>query len=284
MFGCVYMIVSNRPEVKHIAEMCWQAIASAARNCGIRVLTDPSEIPDGYGRDVLIIAIGGDGTMLEAMRLAVSKDATAVGVNLGRIGFLTDINVRNYGQEPFTQLWDKILRDKQPYRKEQRTMLMVAEPSGPISLAGNEVSISRIKADSMIEYSIHVNEDSLGTHRANSILISTATGSTAYALSAGGALLLPSIHAFQIVSIASTTLTSRPIVVDGTSFITIEAWGKGVSVRADGTVVVENPKTFTKNDPFYVTMKAFPRRCNILHLEGWNFFDTLSSKLGWIKE
>jgi NAD+ kinase len=280
MFTSVFAVLHPTKKPARV-QMMLEAIQAACQRAHVNFVTEEAAIFN----TTLIVAIGGDGTMLQAMRTAVLHDATAVGINLGRVGFLTDINSSQFpSQVNFEDFFTNLLTGSNVNQfVEQRTMLWIIRGAKP-NLAGNEVSISRTGSDSMIEYSIYVNRSAVGTHRANSILISTATGSTAYALSAGGALMLPALDAFQIVPVAPLTLTSRPIVVPGDSLITIEAWASGISVRADGNVIEETNQTFTRENPFSITLQAFERRCKVLHLDGWNFFDILSEKLGWIKE
>ena len=274
MFTSVFAVLHPTKKPARV-QMMLEAIQAACQRAHVNFVTEEAAIFN----TTLIVAIGGDGTMLQAMRTAAWHDATAVGINLGRVGFLTDIN-SSESQFNFETFFTNLLTGSNISFVEQRTMLWIARGTKP-SLAGNEVSISRTGSDSMIEYSIYVDRSAVGTHRANSILISTAAGSTAYALSAGGALMLPSLDAFQIVPVAPLTLTSRPIVVPGNSLITIEAWASGISVRADGNVIEETNQTFTRENPFSITLQAFERRCKVLHLDGWNFFGILSEKLGW---
>lgn len=228
-------------------------------------------------QDTLAIAIGGDGTMLEAMRIAASANATAIGVNLGRIGFLTDVSV----QEHLTHtIAAAILRLTDTFI-EERTLL---ETSHADTLAVNEVSVSQLYADSMITYRLLIGNVDAGVHRANGLLVSTPTGSTAYSLSVGGALLMPEMDAIQIVPVAPSTMTSRPIIVPASTSIELHAWGGDITIRADGQIVDDVAAagwTPTKECPYKVTIKPFKNKAKILHFAGWNFFDVLTEKLGW---
>lgn len=251
-------------------------ILTTASRLNVEVLLTSPEVKS----DTLVIAVGGDGTMLEAMRVAARADATAIGVNLGRIGFLTDISV----QEHLTHaIAAAILRLTDTFIEER----LLLEPSFGNMLAINEVSISQLYADAMITYRLIIGEVDAGVHRANGLLISTPTGSTAYSLSVGGALMLPEMDAIQIVPVAPSTMTSRPIIVPSTTSIKLQVWGGDVTVRADGqilgsaTIAGRSP---TKADPYKVTVKPYERKAKILHFSGWNFFDVLTEKLGWKHE
>lgn len=233
--------------------------------------------PSDATQDTLVIAIGGDGTMLEAMRVAARCDATAIGINLGRIGFLTDISVQEHLSHAIAaailQLTDTFI--------EERTLLQTSLDE---TLAVNEVSVSQLYADSMITYRLRIGNVDAGIHRANGILVSTPTGSTAYSLSVGGALMMPGMDAIQIVPVAPSTMTSRPIIVPSTTPIELHVWGGDVTVRADGQiiqdVIVAGWKP-SKSDPHKLTIRPFENKAKVLHFAGWNFFDVLTEKLGW---
>lgn len=233
-----------------------------------------------FGIDTLVIAIGGDGTMLEAMRVAARVNATAVGVNLGRIGFLTDIGV----QEHITHaIAAAILRLTDTFIEER----VLLQTSLGETLAVNEVSVSQLYADAMITYRLLIGNVDAGVHRANGILISTPTGSTAYSLSVGGALMMPEMDAIQIVPVAPSTMTSRPIIVPSTTPVELHVWGGDVVVRADGQIVqdvITNGFIPSKETPYKITVTPFKNKAKILHFAGWNFFDVLTEKLGWKHE
>lgn len=236
--------------------------------------------PTEVNRGTLVIAIGGDGTMLEAMRVAARADATAIGVNLGRIGFLTDISV----QEHLTHAVAAALLRLTDTFVEERILL---ETSRADNLAVNEVSVSQLYADSMITYRLLIGNVDAGVHRANGILVATPTGSTAYSLSVGGALMMPEMDAIQIVPVAPSTMTSRPIIVPATTAIELHVWGGDVTVRTDGQIVdnvAEAGWSPTKQSPYVIKVNVFNNKAKILHFAGWNFFDVLTGKLGWKHE
>lgn len=233
--------------------------------------------------DTLVIAVGGDGTMLEAMRIAAQADATAIGVNLGRIGFLTDISVQ---QHLTHALAAAILRLTDTFIEER----MLLKTSISDTLAVNEVSVSQLYADALISYRLRIGNVDAGGHRANGLLISTPTGSTAYSLSVGGALMMPEMDAIQIVPVAPATMTSRPIIVPSSTTIELHVWGGEVTVRSDGQILHNNDEVVeegwkpSKTDPYKLTIKPFEHKAKVLHFSGWNFFDVLTEKLGWKHE
>ena len=135
----------------------------------------------------------------------------------------------------------------------------------------------------MITYRLLFDDTDAGIYRANSILVSSPTGSTAYSLSAGGALMMPSIQALQVVPVAPLTMTARPIIVSADTQIEIQAWGGQVATRSDGLEWITSHVDYTKEEPFSLFVQN-QGSVRILHNKDWNFFDMLTQKLGWIKE
>lgn len=223
---------------------------------------------------LLVIAVGGDGTMLEAMKIASFSpiETYVVGINLGTVGFLTDFVP---DEKLFDHIWQMIL-DPLAFPIENRIGLQLRTINDTIfAPAFNEFSISSETSDTMIKYHLYVNNHNAGEHRANSILIGTPTGSTAYTLSAGGGLLLPTMEAMQIVPVAPFSLTSRPIITSSKDIVTIKVTAPGnIIVRADGNSVGGGYKSLE------VSVTQGPR-VNIVHSNGWNYFNMLTQKLGW---
>lgn len=233
--------------------------------------------------ETLVIAIGGDGTMLEALRLAHKYHATATGINLGTVGFLTDF-INDQGQL-VNDLYDAI-HEIGWSPVEQRVALQChlhdkGTDSTPFDrLAFNEFVISNKLSDHLIKYTLFIGNRCAGVHRANALIVGTPTGSTAYSLSAGGGLLLPSMEAMQIIPVAPINLTSRPIIIPSNEDIRISVETKGEwLLKADGTTL----GTY-ENDHFIDTQVVITQsdhKVEILHSKHWSFFDMLNQKLGW---
>jgi len=223
----------------------------------------------------LLIAIGGDGTFLSAARAAAGSDTPLIGINLGRLGFLVDISP----DEVITKL-DEILQGN--YRKEQRYLLhakiMRNEKIIHEESAVNEVVIHRWVTPSMIELNTTINGIYLNTQRSDGLIISTPTGSTAYALSAGGPIIHPSLNALLLVPLNPHTLSNRPIVVDGSSEIEIN-FVKTKEVNAQVTCDhIAIPGVLISDT---ILIKRDPKPMTILHPEGHDFFHSLRHKLKW---
>jgi len=252
----------------------------AAHELGINCeVYDPQK---SYEGTTLYLALGGDGTMIHAMKLATQHgdDGYAYGINLGNVGFLTELGLREF---PYFELYDTLIdlfKFDSMYYEER----IVIETTEPYSLSVNEVSISQLYADAMITYSLRVDGQDAGIHKANSLLIATSTGSTAYALSAGGALMTPTLKALQLVPVAPIKLTARPIIVPHDAKIQVEVWGEGIAVRTDGQVLMRSSDVWTESNPFKLTLTSHNKFAKVLHKNGWNFFDVLAEKLGWMKK
>lgn len=274
MFYSIHIIPKLNSESDPTVQRICHTIQAVAKVANTSVVPR-SEIEGS----TLIIAVGGDGTMLEAMRLSAACDATAFGVNLGRVGFLTDLSTIGIQNMSFDAVIAQILSNQLPTYVEERTVLVTDMDHR--FLACNEISISPDTSDTALTYHLKIDGISAGVHRANGVMVSTANGSTAYSLSVGGALMMPGIEAMQIAPIAPMTLTSRPIIVSGKSIVTIEPSSRS----SDETVRVDGVRLNRYGTPpTSVTIRRHHRNAKVLHLADWNYFDALTSKLGWIKE
>ena len=221
----------------------------------------------------LAIVVGGDGTMLGIARELARHNLPLVGINQGRLGFITDIPIDQYRQA----LAPMIAGD---YEEEQRTMLEgeVWRDGERIfeGLSLNDVVVSRGASASMVELRVDVDGEFVANMRADGLIVGTPTGSTAYALSAGGPILHPSIGGWVVVPIASHTLSNRPIVLPdrGEVHICIVA-GKDVSANFD----MHNVASLLHGDQVRVRRSA--HKVRFLHPRGWSYYATLRRKLRW---
>ena len=220
-----------------------------------------------------VVVMGGDGTMLGIARQLAPYDVPLVGINLGRLGFMTDISV-----ERMIPALDAILSGKA--RSEKRTMLEgCVKRNGETIHCGqavNDVVVARGAGAGMIELKVTVDGNFMYNQRSDGLIISTPTGSTAYALSAGGPLLHPSLGGIALVPIAPHALSNRPIVVPDTSAITIEiVAGRDTSVNFD----MQTFASLMHGDQIIISRS--PHDMTFLHPEGWTYYDTLREKLHW---
>ncbi len=221
----------------------------------------------------LVIAVGGDGTFLAAVRAIVAYDIPIIGINLGRLGFLVDISPNDlpdklhrilqghYTEEKRYLLRTKIIRDGQVIHEET---------------AVNEVVIHRWVTPSMIEIVTKIDNVFLNSQRSDGLIISTPTGSTAYSLSAGGPILYPSLNALVLVPLNPHTLSNRPIVIADTAEIEI-TFCQTKQINALVTCDhIEIPKVLISDK---IVIKKEPKPIRILHPEGHDFFYILRNKL-----
>lgn len=247
-------------------------------------LEDITGYPDKVDDNTLIVSIGGDGTAIEAMKIGAIGGGFVMCFNLGRIGFLAD-----YEPNRVFEYFTNMLQGS-AIRYEERALLSAIGNQNS-TLAVNEIAVSRLYADEMIVYELFIDGAYAGSHRANGVIASTPTGSTAYALSAGGAILHPNVDVIQIVPIAPATMTSRPIIVSAASEIIIKVNvkqlrgdSKQVIVRADGQVSDLSWKDDADDKIAHaVKITGSPNKARIIHPAHWNYFDVLTEKLNWNK-
>jgi NAD+ kinase len=219
------------------------------------------------------IVMGGDGTMLGIARQLAPFDVPLIGINQGRLGFMTDIPA-----DGMIAVLAAILDGK--CEAEQRTLLegRVMRGGAMINsgLAVNDVVVARGAGAGMVELKVTVDGRFMYNQRSDGLIISTPTGSTAYALSAGGPLLHPSLSGIVLVPIAPHALSNRPIVVPDSSEIVIEiVAGRDTSVNFD----MQTFASLAHGDT--ITISRSPNSVTFLHPQGWSYYDTLREKLHW---
>jgi len=230
--------------------------------------------PDEMGAECdLAFVVGGDGTMLGIARQLARHGTPLVGINEGRLGFMTDVPVSQFAQT----LAPMIAGD---YEEERRTMLEgnVWRDGRSIfdAFAMNDVVVSRGAAASMVELKVHIGEEFVSNLRSDGLIVASPTGSTAYALSAGGPILHPGIQGWVMVPIAPHDLSNRPIVLPDTGEIAIEVVaGREVSVSFD----MQSLASLLHGDR--ITVRRSPHQVRFLHPRGWSYYATLRRKLHW---
>jgi NAD+ kinase len=219
------------------------------------------------------VVVGGDGTMLGIAREVARHGLPLVGINQGRLGFITDVPANHWRDA----LGPMIAGD---YEEEHRSMLegTVWRDGERIycGLSLNDVVVSRGATAGMVEVRIDVGDDFVANMRADGVIIATPTGSTAYSLSAGGPILHPAIAGWVVVPIASHTLSNRPIVLPDAGEIRIGiVQGKDVSANFD----MHNLASLLHGDQVRVRRSA--HKVRFLHPRGWSYYATLRRKLRW---
>ncbi len=221
----------------------------------------------------LAIVVGGDGTMLGIARELARHNLPLVGINQGRLGFITDITVGQFREA----LAPMIAGD---YEEEHRAMLEggVWRDGERIfeGLSLNDVVVSRGATASMVELAVNIGDETVANLRADGLIVASPTGSTAYALSAGGPILHPGIAGWVLVPIASHTLSNRPIVLPDAGQIRIEVVaGRDASANFD----MQSLTRLLHGDQIVVQRSA--HKVRFLHPRGWSYYATLRRKLHW---
>lgn len=221
----------------------------------------------------MAVVVGGDGTMLGIARQLARFDLPMVGINQGRLGFITDVPVGHYAEA----LAPIIAGD---YEEERRTMLegSVVRDEQRIfdGFAMNDVVVSRSATAGMLEVKVDVGTEFVANLRADGVIVASPTGSTAYALSAGGPILHPGIGGWLLVPIAPHDLSNRPIVLPDTQDILIEVVnGRDASVNFD----MQSLASLMPGDR--IVVRRSKHQVRFLHPRGWSYYATLRRKLHW---
>ena len=249
--------------------------AETGRNTGVSDFPLASYEDIGARADLAII-MGGDGTMLAAARQLATSGVALIGINHGRLGFITDIPLGS-ADEAITRVLNGAFIEDQRMLLEGRVMRGDETIFSGVAL--NDVIINRAGRGGMIELRVECNGAFMHSQRADGLVIATPTGSTAYALSAGGPILHPQVNALVLVPVAPQTLSNRPITLpdDSVLNITIRALGRveSASVHFD-MQALSNCQEGDRID-----VRRSPHRVRFLHPQGYSYFSTLRSKLNW---
>ncbi len=234
----------------------------------------------GYSREEipskvdLIIVFGGDGTLLSAARLVGKRGIPILGVNLGSLGFITEMAKDEISKEVMDKIFsgkyrfeERIMLSADVYRKGKRTAQRIAL---------NDVVINKSALSRMVDFEIHINNLYVTSFRADGLIVSTPTGSTAHSLSAGGPILYPTLESFVMTPICPHTLTNRPIVLPDkfTIEVSIKA-GKDIYLTLDGQEGVP----LKVEDRVKIKKADFKTKFLLLHER--DYFKILRTKLKW---
>lgn len=230
------------------------------------------DVAIGEGAD-LVVVLGGDGTMLHAARTFGQRGVPLVGVNRGRLGFLTDIS----RDEAVRHLAD-ILDGR--YKEEQRGMLEATVSRDGVDQvtmrAFNDVVLSKGESGRLIEFDVSVDGEYVYTQRSDGMIVSTPTGSTAYSLSANGPILHPTLHCMALVPLAPHALTARPVTLPDSCRIDIE-----LLAPHDAGIFFDGHGRFDAHPGDRLSIRRAPGSIRLLHPENYSYFAMLREKLHW---
>ena len=264
------------------------AVASHLPTRGAEVLIDQDQKIDGLPDAVrrvppdqlaaqaeMIIAIGGDGAMLNAARQAAEAGIPLLGVNRGRLGFLADVSPGDR-YEPL----DQVLAGE--FESDERMLLRAKIRSGDTTrecgLALNDVVVKRQDTGRMLEYHSYVDGKFVNTHGGDGFIVATPTGSTAYALSCGGPIVAPVLNALVLAPICPHTLSDRPIIIPGDCLTEVSV-GDDTEDRAEVNCDGEVSGVLGAGDLLQIA--AAEQRLKLIHPIGYDYFEILRSKLNW---
>lgn len=267
-------VIAKRDHI-HIKEYLCKVLSFLhKRDLNIFNLNSKAEIETLGGNCDLVIVIGGDGTLLQAARLLAQYNVYLLGINLGRLGFLTDISPTE-----IEKYLDEILTGK--FIEEKRFLIRAKVYRDNNYLcecnAFNDIVIHRGNMPHLLTFDTSINGHFVNKQRADGLVVSTPTGSTAYALSAGGPLIHPSLNALLLVTICPHTLSSRPLVVDGNSDIEIiiDPQQRGLAqLNSDGVLYHE----LEQGDRIIIEKH---QHVSLIHPQGYDHYATLRAKLNW---
>lgn len=269
--GVPEAIDAVRDVLQWLKERKYNVVIEDATASALKIKGCPIEkIPS---RSDIILVFGGDGTLLSAARLVGNKGVPILGINLGTLGFITEI-----GRDEILKNIDKIFSGKYKLEERIRISADVYRKGKRISQysALNDVVLNTSALARMFELDILINQKYVTTFRADGMIISTPTGSTAHSLSAGGPVLYPTVESFVMTPICPHTLTSRPLVIpDDFILEAIVKSGDNVYLTVDGQVGLP----LKVND--HIKMRKADFMTKFIHLHDRDYFYILRSKMKW---
>jgi len=248
-----------------------EELSAFLKNKGAGVLGANEQIAEQAD---LIIVVGGDGTLLNTARSFVDNNIPILGINLGRLGFLADVSIGK-----MFEVVSQVLEGE--FIKEERCLLSCQiEQDGQVvhkSVALNDAVVNRQDALKMIEFDVYIDGKFVNNQRADGLIITTPTGSTAYALSSGGPIMHPGVNAIGLVSICPHTMSHRPLLVPGGSeiMVRVKDASEGVSVHIDGQT------SFPITSDQEVRVRQHASFVHLLHPKDYDYFEIIRSKLHW---
>lgn len=249
-------------------------VVDAETSTSLHIGHFPSMSLDAIGAQCdLGLVVGGDGTMLGVGRRLARWNIPLIGINQGRLGFITDIAL-----DAYAQVLEPMLRGE--FEEDRRSLMdgEVLRDGATVfsAVAMNDVVVYRGGTGGMVELRVEVDGAFVANQRADGLIVASPTGSTAYALSAGGALLHPAVPGWLLVPIAPHTLSNRPLVLADAHEVSIEVVaGRDASVNFD----MQSLTSLLHGDR--IRVRRSEHRVRFLHPKGWTWFDTLRRKLHW---
>lgn len=221
----------------------------------------------------VMLSIGGDGTFLGGLRMIRGTDIPILGIHLGGLGFLADLSIDDYHHK-FESLFSGDYSIEERYSLEARTIPVVAEK---VYWATNEFHIDKGHVANMIKIKTFVDNEYLNTYRADGLLVSSPTGSTAYGLSAGGPIITPNLDVMAISPICPHSLSARPVIISGQQEVRVDTR----QYKSDESLVVDGSDRIILKNVDDVIIKRSDEIFKLIRFKEESFFKTLRKKLNW---
>ncbi|MCH7599656.1 MAG: NAD(+)/NADH kinase [Myxococcales bacterium] len=224
----------------------------------------------------LIVSVGGDGTLLSVARALGTRDVPILGINLGRLGFLTEVN-----RDEMEECLDRMLKSDFPIEPRMRLDIRVYRDEQEIAcyLALNDLVITRTALSRMIDLETFADGSKVTTYHADGLILSTPTGSTAYSLSAAGPILLPGLEAIVLTPICPHSLNQRPLVLP--QHTEVEVRVRHISGSDSATLTIDGQDGLELSDRDRVITRRSPHSVHIVSSPFRNRFEILHTKLNW---
>lgn len=231
--------------------------------------TDVDNLSSGEG--LILVSLGGDGTFLKASQRAIRFNVPLLGINLGNLGFLTNVE----GDDVFESI-ERLLRGDFSIEERSTIRAKITKEENKFFVAANDFILQRSIEEKILTLKVFINDFEAGTFRCDGAIVSTATGSTAYALSVGGPIIVPNAPVFELSFVAPHKLSQRPLILSCMEKLEIEVFSDSrCYLLRDGVKVFECKQhdrfTFDKNT----------NNLKVIHIQDKNFFDILNKKFGW---
>ena len=256
-------------------ETALEACLKTSSDCNVEVVNVLSINTDSLSKKIsetnsdLVLVIGGDGTMISTIRNLLNLKIPFLGINIGRLGFLTDIDLGSIEQE-----LPKIFSGN--FVSEQRPLLEVTLSSNDKKIAVNEVVFHSGKVAEMMSFSIYLGDKLISNHKSDGVIVSSATGSTGYCFSGGGPIIHPTLSVFAIMPMFSQSSASNPLVIPSQEELTIKLANKNnASIVIDGYTDEE----IKENVEIKISQKDLSYQ--LIHPLNYDYFEACRTKLSW---
>ena len=256
-------------------ETALEACLKTSSDCNVEVVNILSINTDSLSKKIsetnsdLVLVIGGDGTMISTIRNLLNLKIPFLGINIGRLGFLTDIDLGSIEQE-----LPKIFSGNSV--SEQRHLLEVTLSSNDKKIAVNEVVFHSGKVAEMMSFSIYLGDKLISNHKSDGVIVSSATGSTGYCFSGGGPIIHPTLSVFAIMPMFSQSSASNPLVIPSQEELTIKLANKNnASIVIDGYTDEE----IKENIEIKISQKDLSYQ--LIHPLNYDYFEACRTKLSW---